>query len=147
MTIYLASDHGGFAAKQALAAWLEDRGHDVLDLGPKELDPNDDYPDYAQSLAARVGADEESRGILLCRNGQGVAIAANRTPGIRAVTPMTEEIAASTRQDDDANVLCLAADYLDEPSLQGICLRFIDTPFSNEERHRRRIEKLDRSNG
>ena len=140
--IYIASDHAGFARKHELMQSLRAQGHTVTDLGPQELDPEDDYPEYAFAVAERVADDPLARGILLCGSGVGMCIAANKVPRIRAALAWSAEVAASARADDDANVLCLSARYLDAQTITIIVSRWLETDFSGEERHTRRIEQI-----
>ena len=142
-TIYLGADHAGYEAKEALKSFLAEQGHTVDDLGATKLDPDDDYPQFAHAVAEKVAADPDSRGILLCGNGQGVCIAANKVAGIRAISSWNPEHAKTTRTDDDANVLCLAARHLDQATIEAIVTTWLATPFSNEPRHVRRIQAID----
>lgn len=142
MKLYITSDHGGFEDKAMLLQHLMAQGHNVEDLGPKILDPNDDYVDYAIALGERVAGEPDSKGIALCRNGQGIAIATNKVRGIRAATAWNVSVARSSRADDDANVLALAADELNPETIQHIVKTWLETPFSSEERHERRLRKL-----
>ncbi|MBI4032540.1 RpiB/LacA/LacB family sugar-phosphate isomerase [Candidatus Berkelbacteria bacterium] len=140
--IYLGADHAGFEMKEQLKQFLSQAGHQVEDFGAPSLVPDDDYPQYALAVAERVASTPESRGILLCGNGQGVCIAANKVAGIRAVSSWNPDHAATTRADDDANVLCLAARHLDQSALESIATAWLATPFSAEERHTRRIAQI-----
>jgi len=142
MRVYIASDHGGFSLKQELIPYLTSLGHDVVDVGPKEFDPNDDYPDYALPAAQKVAGDENSLGILICRNGDGINIAANKVDGIRAALSFKPDHAKSTRRDDNANVLTLPADYIDLSLAKDTAKTFLETSFSGKERHKRRINKI-----
>lgn len=142
MTIYITSDHGGFEDKETLKQLLLEQGHTVEDLGPAQLEPTDDYPDFGIALGERVASEPGSMGVALCRNGQGICVAANKVTGIRAVTVFHPGMAASTRTDDDANVLCLSADHLDMEQIRAIVTRWLDTPFSGDERHIRRLAKI-----
>lgn len=139
--IYLGADHAGFDAKEALKQSLEGK-YQLEDLGANSLVPDDDYPAIAIAIAERVTQNPDSRGILFCGNGQGVCIAANKVAGIRAVSSWSPEHAATTRTDDDANVLCLAARHLDTASIAAITERWLATPFSAEQRHTRRIQAI-----
>lgn len=139
--IYVAADHGGFALKERAKGWLEERGLVAQDLGAVQLDNDDDYPQFALALARAV-SKSGGVGFLFCRSGGGMSIAANKLPGVRAVTALTTQEVVKARQDNDANVLTLAGDWLDEPKAQELIMTFIDTPFSNEERHRRRLDQI-----
>lgn len=141
--IYLASDHGGYGLKENLKKFLLKSGVEYVDLGPDHVVADDDYPDFAQKVAVQVAAKPEKHiGILACRSGQGMCVAANKIKGVRAVSAWNEKLAYSTRNDDFANVLCLASDYLKMAQVEKIVKKFITTPFSKELRHLRRIKKV-----
>ncbi|MFZ2494225.1 MAG: RpiB/LacA/LacB family sugar-phosphate isomerase [Candidatus Saccharimonadales bacterium] len=147
MRIYLGSDHGGFHLKEDVFAYLSKRGHDVHDIGDKELDPHDDFPQFAALACTKVIGDtsDDPRAILLCTGGQGMAMAANRFRGIRASVIWDSFEAKATRNDNDSNVLCLPARVLDDdPSeWKKIIDAWLGTPFANAERYRRRNRQLD----
>ena len=140
MKIYIASDHGGFKLKEKLVASLG-KNHVVNDLGPFKLNENDDYPDYVLLLTKEV-LNEKRLGILICRSGQGTCIAANKVKGIRAVTGFSKKMIKSTRNDNNANVLCLPADYLGVREAKEIAELFLTTKFSKARRHVRRLNKI-----
>lgn len=144
-TLYVGSDHGGFERKEQLKAWLTELGYQVIDKGAFQLDPTDDYPDFAFEVAHQVVADFTSRGVLLCRSGGGMAITANRVAGIRAVEGYSEDSVQHGRQDNDANILTLASDWLSLDQMKRFIQIFLETPFSHQERHQRRIHKLERT--
>lgn len=139
--IYLAADHGGFNLKNKLVRLLEQSGYQIRDLGPDQFDPTDDYPDFADLAVTNIKSDQD-QAILICRTGHGMAIAANRHPSIRAILAHTPQSAIRARQDEDANVLVLAADFIDEAQAESIVKAWLDTPFSQAERHVRRIKKI-----
>ena len=144
MILYIGADHGGFALKEALKQFLSESGYTVNDVGNKELDSNDDYVDFAKMVADEVSRDVYSRkGILICRSGHGVDIVANRYPQIRSALAFTPDHAAASRNDDDSNVLSLPADYIDLETAKKIVSVWLQTPFSEDERHKRRIEKIN----
>ncbi len=143
MTLYLGSDHGGFVAKESLKMWLEQQGYQVTDCGAYQLDRSDDYPDFAFKVAQSVAQDQTAYGILICRSGGGMAITANRISGIRAIEGYSENSVQHGRQDNNANVLTLAGDWLSLDQMQQMITLFIKTPFSEEERHQRRIQKIE----
>jgi ribose 5-phosphate isomerase B len=145
MKIYLGSDHGGFEWKQKLFAYLSKNGYDVEDIGNKTLDPNDDYPQFAQVAVTRLlgSDDDDPRAILVCRGGQGMCIAANRFPGIRASVIWNAHEAKMTRLDNDSNVLCLPADHIDFEQVEGIVETWLSTKFSGASRHVRRLKEID----
>lgn len=142
MNIYIGADHGGFELKKKIKEWLTVQGHFVEDIGAVELDPQDDYPQYAFAVARGV-LHNGGVGILVCRSGGGMTIAANRVPGIRAVDCMTVESAVHARTNNNANVLSLSGDWVDETLAIEIVHAFLTTQFLNEERHVRRISQLD----
>lgn len=142
MKIYIASDHGGFNLKEELKKYLQKVGHEVEDFDNKSYESEDDYPDFVFPLAEKVAAEPESLGVVLGRSGNGEAMAANKVKGIRAALCLNETMAKKAREHNDANVLALGADYIDEKTAKEIVETFIKTPFSEEERHKRRIEKI-----
>jgi RpiB/LacA/LacB family sugar-phosphate isomerase len=143
--ILLAADHGGFADKQTLKDFLEQQGYSVEDCGPATLDPNDDYPVIVAKVAEKmIDAAPDTKAILLCRSGAGMTMAANRFPYLRAVTALNQEQARHARNDENANVLSLSADWLSQVEQEAIVSAFLTTPFSGEQRHTRRIEQLSK---
>lgn len=139
--IYLASDHGGYDVKEKVKHYLTQHSLDYRDLGPVSLRLDDDYPDYVLPLAELV-AKKEARGIIACRNGQGAAIIANKVDGVRAAVCWNDECARSSRNDDDANILSLPADYISNIQIEQIVSAWLETPFSADARHLRRIGKI-----
>jgi len=145
--IYLASDHGGFRLKEQLKQYFDRRHLPYQDLGPGRYQADDDYPDYAHQLAKKV-ATTNGRGVLVCRNGIGVCVVANKTPGVRAVATSSPGIAKTARADDDTNVLCLGQDFTPRAQAIRIVDVWLKTKFSGVARHRRRlgkIKKIERS--
>lgn len=147
MKIYLGSDHQGFDLKEKIFAYLVKHGYDVEDVGGKELDPADDFPEFAQAAAIKViGSDDaDPRAILLCGGGQGMCMAANRFKGIRASVIWDAFEAKMTRNDNDSNVLCLPSRILkdDDDAWKGIIETWLNTPFADAPRFRRRNAQLD----
>ena len=137
--VAIASDHAGYELKQILISKLTDI--QWKDLGPHS-DENVDYPDYAKSLVAEMKASNISLGILVCGTGIGMSIAANRSPDVRASAVCCEEAARLTREHNDSNILCLGSRLLKEKEAITIAKIWLNTPFSGEERHKRRIQKL-----
>jgi len=142
MTIYIASDHGGFKLKQYLSEYLTKEKYRVIDFGPEAFDPTDDYPDYALPVAQAVANDDESLGLLLCRSGQGVCVVANNIPGVRAAIAWNREVARAGRRDDHINVLCLPSDYITEEQVTDIVNAWLHTLPGKEERYIRRLKKI-----
>lgn len=142
--IYLGTDHRGYELKEKIKSWLSDWGYEYEDLGNFELDQNDDYPDFIAPVAQRVSEDPRSKGIVLGASGQGEAITANKFEGVRAVVFYggPEDIVRLSREHNDANVLSIGASFVDEGEIQGSIKLWLETDFTNEERHQRRIEKI-----
>ncbi|MBL8159389.1 RpiB/LacA/LacB family sugar-phosphate isomerase [Candidatus Saccharibacteria bacterium] len=147
MKIYLGSDHQGFHLKQDIFAYLSRHNYDVEDVGDKQLDPDDDFTDFAFLATTKVlgSEDKDPRAILICGGGQGMAMAANRVQGIRAAVVWDAYEARMTRNDNDSNVLSLPARLLEghEEAWQGILETWLSTPFAGAPRYVRRIQKLD----
>ncbi|GIW58773.1 MAG: putative ribose-5-phosphate isomerase B [Candidatus Dojkabacteria bacterium] len=149
MKIYIACDHGGFELKEDIVKFLKSK-HDVEDLGPKDYDPTDDYPDYALKVAKRVASDKNSLGILICRSGNGMVITANKVKGSYAALCFTPEHAEKARNHDNANILVLPADYLNCCGGNCNCKKhleivksFISSTFAGSNtRHGRRFSKV-----
>ncbi len=141
MRVAVGADHAGFPLKVQVIQLLEKEGHNVLDLGTHNTDPVD-YPDYAEAVDEAVVYGEAQLGILLCGSGVGASIAANKVPGIRAALCHDVFSARQSREDDDANVLCLGPRVIG-PSLAVDLIRtFLAARFSKAERHQRRLEKV-----
>ena len=142
MRLYLGSDHAGFELKQHLVQRLLAAGHDVVDVGPHAYDPDDDYPPYCLHTAARVVADPGSLGLVIGGSGNGEQIAANKVPGARAALGWSEETARLARSHNDANVLGLGARMHSAEEATAIVTAFVETAFSGDERHARRIAQI-----
>ncbi len=138
----IGSDHGGFALKQAVMKHLEERGIAYRDFGTYTPD-SCDYPDYGRAVALAVAGGECERGIVICGTGIGISIAANKVPGIRAALCGDCFSAEATRQHNDANILAMGARVVGEGLALKIVDTFLDTPFSHDERHVRRIAKIE----
>ncbi len=133
--------------KEAVLSYLKKRGYDVEDVSGKELDPNDDFPEFAHRAAAKVLGDDthNAKAILICGGGQGMSMAANRFKGIRASVIWDAYEAKMTRIDNDSNVLCLPSRVLaaDEAAWQDIIDTWLTTPFADAVRFRRRNAQID----
>jgi ribose 5-phosphate isomerase B len=140
--IAVGSDHGGFALKKAILAHLEKRGLEYKDFGTWS-EESCDYPDFGKAVAKAVAAGECEKGILICGTGIGISITANKVRGIRAALCGDCFSAEATRQHNDANILALGARVTGEGLALKIVDTFLDTPFSNDERHIRRIRKIE----
>lgn len=147
MKIFLGSDHNGFHMKERVFAYLAKHGYDVEDVGDDQLDPDDDFPQFAQAAALKVlgEQDGEGRAILLCGGGQGMAMAANRFKGIRASVVWDAFEAKMTRNDNDSNVLALPSRVLESEDgvWQGIVETWLSTPFASAARFKRRNAEID----
>ena len=149
MRVYLGADHQGYYLKNKIRDYLTKNGYQITDYSSEELNPDDDFPQYAKAAASRV-VDEEADtdvAILICGGGQGMAMAANRIKGVRAIVASSVSDAHYGRNDNDANVLCLPARILDkqwnEALWQDIVDAFLKTPFAGAERYIRRNRELD----
>lgn len=140
--IGIGSDHGGFALKETIKKHLEDRGLAYKDYGTYS-NASCDYPVYGRAVAEAVAAGDCDKGILICGTGIGISIAANKVPGIRAALCSDCFSAQATREHNDANILALGARVLGEGLALKIVDTFLDTPFSNDERHIRRISMIE----
>ncbi len=140
MRISIGSDHAGFEQKEMLVGYLESQGFGVLDRGPAD-DSRVDYPDYAELIAADVAAHEADLGILVCGTGIGMAIAANKVRGIRAVNITRPDFAELAREHNDANVLTLSGRFVSFEENCRILDAFLSTPFG-EGRHAGRVAKI-----
>lgn len=140
--IAIGSDHGGFELKEKLMEHLSERGLEYKDFGTYSS-ASCDYPVYAKAVANAVASGECDRGIIICGTGIGVSITANKVRGIRAALCGDCFSAEATRQHNDTNVLCMGARVVGEGLALKIADTFLDTPFSNDERHIRRISMIE----
>lgn len=145
MKVYIGTDHNGFALKNTLVSYLKRAGYNVVDDGEATLNPDDDFPVFAQRVVKDILAsdDPQPRGILLCGSGQGMCMAANRFKGIRAALGYDRESIRLARNDDDANVLCLPAKFVEKDMTNMLVETFLNTPFANAPRYIRRIKEMD----
>ena len=142
MRIAVGSDHAGFELKEFLREFLREEGHEVVDKGT--YSPGScDYPDYAVAVAQAVAAGEVDRGILICGTGIGMAIAANKVPGVRAAVCSEPLSARLTREDNDTNVLALGGRLIGPSMAKEIVRVWLETPFAGG-RHQRRVDKIRR---
>ena len=173
MKVYFAGDHAGFELKAKLIEFVRSLGHEAEDLGPHVYNTEDDFPDYVVPLAVQVAKEsrpdlevgersdlKEIRGVIVAASGQGEAMCANRFKGVRAAVyygPVSKtqtdtsgkvfDLITSTRQHNNANVLSLGARFMSEEEAKAAVRVFLETPFSNDERHVRRINKVDEIGG
>ena len=142
MTIYVGADHRGFPLKEKVITWLRSEGHDAVDCGDTELDPNDDFPDFSFAVADKVMTDSGSRGIVICGSGGGVTIAANKVKGIRCAAAVHVSDVKHNRKNNDINILALSADFTEDDEAKELVNAFIHTAFEEEERCVRRLNKI-----
>jgi ribose 5-phosphate isomerase B len=141
--LVIASDHAGFELKEEIRAYLAKQKYDVLDLGAYKVDPQDDYPDFAERVGDAIMAGEVKRGILICGSGVGVSIAANKMPGIRAAMCHDTYSAHQGVEHDDMNVLVIGARIVASALAYELVDSFLKAKFiSNEERFTRRFKKV-----
>jgi ribose 5-phosphate isomerase B len=142
MRVHLGSDHAGLELKTHLDTWLRDRGHEPVDHGPTTYEADDDYPPYCFAVGEAVVADPGSLGVVIGGSGNGEQIAANKVKGVRAALAWSIETATLARQHNDANVVSIGARMHSADVASSFLEVFVQTPFSDEERHRRRIALL-----
>lgn len=140
MRVSIGADHAGFEQKQALAAYLTEKGHEVCDRGPESND-RVDYPDYAAAVARDVAEGAADAGVLVCGTGIGMAMAADKVPGVRAANIINTEFAALCREHNDANVITLSGRFVPLEENEHILDTFFATDFGGG-RHAGRVEKI-----
>ncbi len=153
MKIFIGTDHAGFGLKEKLVPYLISLGHEVVDLGAREYTEDDDYPDYIIPVAREVSMHpNEVKGIILGGTGQGEAMCANKFKHVRAtvyygdagtVVEDRESIIKLAKEHNDSNILSLGARFINEDQMKHAVSTWLDTPFSQDERHIRRINKMD----
>lgn len=141
--LYLAADHRGFGLKEKIKQSLSEREVAFVDLGAFTYEPDDDFPDYAQKLAKKVLEEKDNLGVALCGSGIGMTIALNRFKGILAGLGFTPALVRAAREEDNINVLVLAADFLDEKTAVENLEVFLNTKFDEAERRLRRLKKIE----
>ena len=144
MRIHIGSDHAGLELKAALVEYLQTKGHEVTDHGPHEYDAVDDYPDFCIPAAIATAADSTSLGIVLGGSGNGEQIAANKVKGVRAALAWSVETAKLARDHNNANVVGIGGRMHTIEECKIIIDAFVETPFSDDERHVRRINKISK---
>ena len=142
----MGADHNGYVLKVKLTDRMRKAGYDIIDEGNTQLQPDDDFPQFAEATirAMLASNDPDSRAILICGSGQGMCMAANRFKGIRASLVWDTLEARAARNDDDSNVLCLPARFLNEEEATAIAEVWLSVPFAGATRYKRRLEALDR---
>ena len=142
MKIAVAADHNGYDLKNFIFNLMNDAGHEVTDVGPHEVDPLDDYPDYAKPLAEGVSTGKYDRGVMICGSGVGASIAANKVKGVRAAVCHDIYSAHQGVEHDNMNVLCLGSRIVGLEVAKELVKAFLDAEYTHEERHQRRLEKV-----
>ena len=143
--IYIGADHRGFELKEKLKKHLVDEGFEITDLGNDHLDPQDDYVIFAHKVAEAVSnGTGNDRGVILCGSGAGVDMVANKVDGIRSALVFDLPRAIQAREHEDANVISLPSDTLDEEKAFEITKAFLTTEFKGEDRHKRRLEEMEK---
>ncbi len=141
--VYVGSDHAGFELKKYVVNMLKEKGVKVVDEGPSEYDKDDDYPDYAEKVCRKISGSS-GRGILICGTGQGMERTANKFPGVYASVCWDEFTARVAKEHGNINVLCLGGRITKDTDAKKIVDIWLNEPFSGDERHRRRIDKITR---
>lgn len=162
MKIALATDHAGFEQLRDLQEYLESLGYECVNYGPTRLNVTDDYPDFVFQAASAVAKHECDKGVIMGRSGQGEAMAANRFKGVRCgvfygpavvgriidangrISNSPYEIVKLVREHEDSNMISIAASFVSVADIKQVTKLWLETPFTNEPRHVRRIDKLDR---
>lgn len=146
MKIFIGTDHQGYELKEKIKNWLSEWGYKYEDLGAYKLNPRDDYPDFISQVAEKISQDPQNyKGIILGASGQGEAIVANKYKGVRAVVYYggPQKIIELSRQHNDANILSLGASFSYGMEAKKMIKLWLETKFSGEKRHRRRINKIN----
>ena len=142
MKVAIGADHAGFDLKCEITAWLESQGHQVSDVGSYQMDPNDDYPDFAVAVAGSVLSGDTERGIVICGSGVGASITANKVQGIRACLCHDSYTARQGVEHDNMNVICIGGRVIGIELTKVVLEAFLDASFIQEARFQRRLDKL-----
>ena len=140
MKVAIGSDHRGFRLKERIKGILQRLGHEIIDVGCNG-EESVDYPDFAFEVGERVASGSVDRGVLICGSGIGMSIAANKVKGVRASLCRTVDDAVMTRRHNDSNVLALSEKSTDDPAIDELVQKWLETPFDGG-RHKRRIDKI-----
>lgn len=142
MKIFLGADHRGYSLKEKIARWLFEMEYPYQDLGADHFDPHDDYTKYAAEVASLVAKNEGSRGVLLCGSGVGVDVMANKFDGVRASIGKDVFQVEAGRNDDNMNILVIAADFTEEKEAKAMLIAFLETQFSGKAKYERRLQEI-----
>lgn len=143
MKLGIAADHGGYELKEVIAAFLKNKGYELIDFGAFDLDSKDDYPDFVIPLAAAIAEKSVDRGIAICGSGVGASIAANKVVGVRAALIHDHFSAHQGVEDDDMNLICLGGRVTAFMAAEELILAFLEAKFIGGERHVRRLKKVE----
>ena len=142
MRLAIGADHAGFELKEQLTPWLRSQGHELVDLGAHQFDPDDDYPDFALPVAESVRAGDADRGVIVCGSGVGACVVANKVVGIRACVCHDTYSGRQGVEHDAMNVICLGGRIISPILAKEILEEFLSATFLPEPRFRRRLEKV-----
>ena len=142
MKVAIGADHAGFDLKGEITTWLESQGHQVSDVGSYQMDPNDDYPDFAVAVAGSVLSGDTERGIVICGSGVGASITANKVKGIRACLCHDSYTARQGVEHDNMNVICIGGRVIGIELTKVVLEAFLDASFIQEARFQSRLDKL-----
>lgn len=142
MKIYLGTDHAGFEFKEQIKKYLIKKGYDVVDCGAHVFDADDDYPDFISIVGENVGKNKDSYGIVLGKSGAGECMVANKYRGVRAFLAVNEKNVKLARQHNNANIISLGSEIVTLQTAKKLIKLFLQTPFSGDQRHIRRINKI-----
>lgn len=142
MKIYLGTDHAGFELKEKIKSYLTEKGFEVEDCGAFEFDKNDDYPSFISKAAMKTSQDPSSFGVVFGKSGAGECIVANKIKNIKAVLGFSKENVELSRLHNNANILSLGSMFVNEELAKQLVKIFLETKFTNEERHVRRIQEI-----
>ncbi|MBW3012820.1 RpiB/LacA/LacB family sugar-phosphate isomerase [Candidatus Woesearchaeota archaeon] len=142
--IVIGADHGGFELKEKIKKKLDELGYEYEDVGAFKPNPKDDYPQFAERVGRDISEHPDWKGILICRSGQGMAMVANKFSGVRAAVCHSVDEAKMTREHNDANVLSIGADDVKEKDALAMVQTFLETLFSDESRHKKRVAQINK---
>lgn len=144
MKVYIGADHRGFKLKEKIKGWLEDWEYDFEDMGAYRLDPKDDYTLYAEKVGPVVSKEKGTRGVLLCGSGVGVDVIANKFDGVRASIGKSAKQVKAGRNDDNMNILVIAADYTKDNEAKEMLKVFLETEFAGKARFKKRLQEIEK---
>lgn len=142
--IYIGADHAGYNLKEQIKEWLKANDFKFEDVGAKELNPTDDYPDFAKAVSEKVSQNSQAKGILACGTAEGMCISANKEKGIRAIIGYDEFATRASREHNNANIICFGGRSQNPEEVKKLLKIWLDTEFSGEERHSRRLDKISK---